>query len=95
MDDSRLNAKEKEIVEPDPAGIYQRQRVSFPKVLTRLQEEKTLALVNPVFIQLKKDKIILRRGDEMSKDHLRLIHLIRRRGKDRRAQDPRRVFRSW
>jgi putative nucleotidyltransferase with HDIG domain len=50
--------------------------VSFSKILTRLQEEKALAQVNPVFIQLKKNKIILRRGDEISKDHLKLVRLI-------------------
>jgi cyclic-di-AMP phosphodiesterase PgpH len=51
--------------------------VSFSKVLTRLQEEKALAQVNPAFIRLKKNKIILRRGDEISKDHLKLVQLIR------------------
>jgi len=51
--------------------------VSFSKILSRLQEEKALAQVNPVLIQLKKNKIILRRGDEINSDHLKLIHLIR------------------
>jgi putative nucleotidyltransferase with HDIG domain len=73
--DSTLNEKEKEIINPillDFISI----NVSFSKVLTRLQEEKTLALINPVFIHLKKGKIVLRRGDEIGKDHLRLIRLI-------------------
>jgi putative nucleotidyltransferase with HDIG domain len=61
---SRLDAREKEIIKP------------ILLELTRLQEEKTLALVNPVFIHLKKGKIVLRRGDEINKDHLHLIRLI-------------------
>ncbi|MBU4267542.1 MAG: HDIG domain-containing protein [Acidobacteria bacterium] len=72
---SSLKEKEKEILKPILLEFIS-INVSFSKVLTRLQEEKTLALVNPVFIQLKKGKIVLRRGDEIGKDHLRLIHLI-------------------
>jgi putative nucleotidyltransferase with HDIG domain len=72
---STLRGSEKEIM----AQIlleYISVNVSFSKILSRLQEEKTLAQVNPVLMQLKKNKIILRRGDEISKDHLRLINLI-------------------
>jgi putative nucleotidyltransferase with HDIG domain len=72
---SRLNEREKGILTPILLEFIS-INVSFSKVLTRRQEEKTLALVNPVFIHLKKDKIVLRRGDEVSKDQLRLIHLI-------------------
>ncbi len=72
---SRLNSREKERVEPILLEFIS-TNVTFSKVLTRLQEEKTLALVNPVFIHLKKGKIVLRRGDELSKDHLRLIRLV-------------------
>ncbi|MBN2399319.1 MAG: HDIG domain-containing protein [Candidatus Aminicenantes bacterium] len=56
---------------------YISANVSFSKILTRQQEEKALSMVNPVFIQLKKNKIILRRGDEINKDHLKLVRLIR------------------
>ncbi len=56
---------------------YISANVSFSKILTRQQEEKALSMINPVFIQLKKNKIILRRGDEISKDHQKLVHLIR------------------
>ncbi len=73
--DSQLDKREKEILKPILLEFIS-VNVSFSKVLTRLQEEKILALVNPVFIHLKKGKIVLRRGDEISKDHLRLIHLI-------------------
>jgi cyclic-di-AMP phosphodiesterase PgpH len=73
--ESRLENREKEIIKPILQEFIS-INVSFSKVLSRLQEEKTLALVNPVFIHLKKGKIVLRRGDEISKDHLRLIHLI-------------------
>jgi putative nucleotidyltransferase with HDIG domain len=72
---SRLERREKEIVKPILLEFIS-TNVTFSKVLTRLQEEKTLALVNPVFIHLKKGKIVLRRGDEINKDHLRLIQLI-------------------
>jgi putative nucleotidyltransferase with HDIG domain len=72
---SRLDEREKEIIKPILLEFIS-INVSFSKVLTRLEEEKTLALVNPVFIHLKKGKIVLRRGDEINKDHLHLIHLI-------------------
>lgn len=72
---SALKGNEKEILTPILLE-YISVNVSFSEILTRLQEEKTLALVNPVIIQLKKNKIIQRRGDEISKDHLKLIHLI-------------------
>ncbi len=75
MKDSALNEREKEILTPILLEFISID-VSFSKILTRLQEEKTLAMVNPVFIHLKKGKIVLRRGDEISKDHLRLIRLI-------------------
>lgn len=75
LSDSRLNKREKELLKPILLEFIS-INVSYSKVLTRLQEEKTLALVNPVFIHLKKGKIVLRRGDEINKDHLRLIHLI-------------------
>ena len=73
--DSSLSEKEKEILKPILLEFISID-ISFSKVLTRLQEEKTLALVNPVFIHLKKGKIVLRQGDEIGKDHLRLINLI-------------------
>lgn len=72
---SSLNDNEKKIIKPILLEFISID-VSFSKVLTRLQEEKTLALINPVFIHLKKGKIVLRRGDEIGKDHLRLIRLV-------------------
>jgi putative nucleotidyltransferase with HDIG domain len=72
---SHLNEREKEIVKPILLEFIS-INLSYSKVLTRLQEEKALAMVNPVFIHLKKGKIVLRRGDEINKDQLRLIHLI-------------------
>jgi putative nucleotidyltransferase with HDIG domain len=71
-----LLGNEKEILVPILLE-YISVNVSFSKILTRLEEEKALALVNPVFIQLKKNRIILRRGDEINRDHLKLVHLIR------------------
>lgn len=76
LKNSALKGNEKEILAPILLE-YISVNVSFSEILTRLQEEKTLALVNPVLIQLKKNKIIQRRGDEISKDHLRLVNLIK------------------
>jgi putative nucleotidyltransferase with HDIG domain len=70
-----LTEKEREIVKPILMEFIS-INVSYSKVLTKLQEEKALALVNPVFIHLKKGKIVVRRGDEVSHDQLRLIRLI-------------------
>jgi putative nucleotidyltransferase with HDIG domain len=75
LGNSRLTEKEKEIIKPILLEFISID-VSFSKILTRQQEEKALALVNPVFIHLKKGKMVLRRGDEINKDHLRLIRLI-------------------
>ncbi len=75
LKDSPLDAREREIVKPILLEFIS-TNVTFSKVLTRLQEEKALALVNPVFIHLKKGRIMLRRGDEVSRDHMRLIQLI-------------------
>ena len=76
LKNTALKGSEKEILAPILLE-YISVNVSFSEILTRLQEEKTLALVNPVLIQLKKNKIIQRRGDEISKDHLRLVNLIK------------------
>lgn len=76
LKNSALKGNEKEILAPILLE-YISVNVSFSEILTRLQEEKTLTLVNPVLIQLKKNKIIQRRGDEISKDHLRLVNLIK------------------
>ncbi|HSQ35014.1 MAG TPA: hypothetical protein VLQ89_03385, partial [Candidatus Binatia bacterium] len=76
LNQSLLPENEKRILAPillEYIGV----NLSFSKILTRQQEEKAMAMVNPVFIQLKKNKIILRRGDEISKDHLKLVYLIR------------------
>ncbi len=75
LKNTRLNEKENEILKPILLEIIN-VNVTFSKVLTLQQEEKILAQVNPVFIHLKKGKIVLRRGDEINKDHLRLIRLI-------------------
>jgi len=72
---SGLIEREKEILKPLLLEFIS-INITFSKVLTRLEEEKALARVNPVFIHLKKGKIVLRRGDEINKDQLRLIHLI-------------------
>jgi cyclic-di-AMP phosphodiesterase PgpH len=84
---SALQGGEKEVLAPILLE-YISINVSFSKILTRLQEEKALSLVNPSFIQLKKNKIILRRGDEVSRDQLKLIQLIRAEEKTRTDKIP-------
>jgi len=76
LNQSLLPEDEKKLLAPILLE-YISVNVSFSKILTRQQEERAMAMVNPVFIQLKKNKIILRRGDEISRDHLKLVHLIR------------------
>jgi hypothetical protein len=71
----RLGEREIEIVMPILLDFIS-TNVSYSKVLTRLEEEKALALANPVFIHLKKGRVVLRSGDEVSRDHMRLIQLI-------------------
>jgi putative nucleotidyltransferase with HDIG domain len=75
LKNTRLSEREREILKPILLECI-RVNLTFSKVLTMQQEEKILALVNPVFIHLKKGKIVLRHGDEINKDHLRLIRLI-------------------
>ena len=50
--------------------------VSYSKALSNIQEKKILDDVHPYFINLKKGKIVLRRGDEITPGHLKLIRLI-------------------
>ncbi len=71
----RLSERELGIVMPILLDFIS-TNVSYSKVLTRLEEEKALALVNPVFIHLKKGRVVLRSGDEVGRDHMRLIQLI-------------------
>lgn len=73
--ESSLDPREREIAKPILLEFIS-TNVGYSKVLTRLQEEKALAQVNPAFIHLKKGRIVLRRGDEVSRDQMRLIQLI-------------------
>ncbi len=50
--------------------------VSYSKALSNVQEKKILDEVHPYFINLKKGKVVLRRGDEITPGHLKLIRLI-------------------
>ena len=50
--------------------------VTYSQRLTRAEEEKIEAAVIPVFINLKKGKVIFRKGDEISSEHLKLMNLI-------------------
>ncbi len=50
--------------------------IIYANALNKEQEERVLAEVHPVTINLKKGKILLRRGDEITAAHLKLIVLI-------------------
>ena len=50
--------------------------ISYSNNLTREEEQQAAAAVNPVVIKLKADKIILRKGDEVKPEDLKLLKLI-------------------
>ncbi len=49
---------------------------SYSLNLTKEEELKIAAQVNPVLIKLKSGKVILRKGDEVKPEHLKIIKLI-------------------
>lgn len=57
----------KDFVEPN---------ISYSNNLTREEEQKAAAAANPVVIKLKADKIILRKGDEVKPEDLKILKLI-------------------
>lgn len=50
--------------------------ISYSINLTREEEQRVSAAVNPVLIKLKTDKVILRKGDEVTQEHLKILKLI-------------------
>jgi putative nucleotidyltransferase with HDIG domain len=50
--------------------------ISYSINLTREEEQKVSAAVNPVLIKLKTGKVILRKGDEVQPEDLRILKLI-------------------
>jgi cyclic-di-AMP phosphodiesterase PgpH len=50
--------------------------VSYSLNLTRQEEQKISAAVNPALIKLKAGKVILRKGDEVSPDNIKILKLI-------------------
>jgi len=50
--------------------------ISYSINLTREEEQKVSAAINPVLIKLKTGKVILRKGDEVKPEDLRILKLI-------------------
>jgi len=67
------------------AEILLRQNVSFNKAETEARKERARARVGTAFFRLKKGKVIVRKGDEVTADDLKWISLINqnlREGRD-------------
>jgi len=52
--------------------------ISFSNTLTRKEEQRARAAVTPVTINLKAGKVILRKGDEVDRENLKIMNLIAR-----------------
>ncbi|MCU0285516.1 MAG: HD domain-containing protein [Acidobacteria bacterium] len=50
--------------------------VSYSNILTQEEEQRAAAAVNPSLIKLKADKVILRKGDEVKPEDLKILKLI-------------------
>jgi len=73
----RLNFNEKEIkISLKILKNFIDINLSFSPALTQQRLSNELSQVNPVVIKLKKGKIILRKGDEVRKDDIKILKLI-------------------
>ena len=62
--------------------------LTFSSILTSKEENLTLSKINPVVIKLKKGRVILRKGDELKNDDLKIINLIYEEEKERGRKIP-------
>ncbi len=62
--------------------------LTFSSILTRKEEDLALSKINPVVIKLKKGRVILRKGDEIKSDDLKIINLIYEEEKERGRKIP-------
>jgi putative nucleotidyltransferase with HDIG domain len=53
-----------------------KENISYSRILTRAEEQKAAAAVNPVLIKLKAGKVILRKGDEVKPEDAKILKLI-------------------
>jgi len=60
----------------------------FSSNLTKNEEDLALLKVNPVIIKLKKGKVILRKGDEVSNEDLKILRLVYKEEKDHNRKIP-------
>jgi cyclic-di-AMP phosphodiesterase PgpH len=62
------------------------ENISYSLNLTREEEQRASAAVNPVLIKLKTGKVILRKGDEVRPGDMKILKLIAAQSKTREAQ---------
>ncbi|MCK4890248.1 MAG: HDIG domain-containing protein, partial [Candidatus Aminicenantes bacterium] len=62
--------------------------LTFSSILTDEEEGLALSKINPVVIKLKKGRIIIRKGDELKSDDLKIINLIYEEEKERGRKIP-------
>ena len=62
--------------------------LTFSSILTDEEEDLALSKINPVVIKLKKGRIIIRKGDELKSDDLKIINLIYEEEKERGRKIP-------
>jgi putative nucleotidyltransferase with HDIG domain len=62
------------------------ENISYSLNLTREEEQRASAAVNPVLIKLKTGKVILRKGDEVRPGDMKILKLIAAQSKTREPQ---------
>lgn len=72
---SRLNQLEREIA-LDVILEFVPVTVAYSQEMNRAQEKKASESVNPAFLNLKKGKVIIRRGEEVTPEQMKLVSLI-------------------
>lgn len=75
LKDQRLSPKEIEILSPILMEFID-VNLAYSITLTREAEAKASAQINPVIIKLKAGKVILRKGDEIHPEDIKVIKLI-------------------
>jgi len=63
--------------------------LAYSQTLTRDEEQRVVSQVNPVIIKLKSGKIILRKGDEVQPEDMKILRLIAAEEKIRKPSLPR------
>ncbi len=66
----------RKVVLADLARGFLQPNITLESVETESRRGQAAAQVEPIFYQIKKDKVIVRKGDEVTAEHLRQIRLI-------------------